>query len=130
MAGLINNVSVVDMMDAIYNGLPNRGEDAPNPSFPWEALSAVGGTLGALLSVFLVVLALVKAGLIETNRLLATVERLRGRNGGNNGGANVPPTPPPRNATDDEIIRIQMENLARDCQDAHLYSNVPRSEWI
>ena len=76
----------------LNNGLPNRGEAAPNPSFPWEALSAVGGTLGALLSVFLVVLALVKAGLIETNRLLATVERLRGRNGGNNGGANVPPT--------------------------------------
>ena len=130
MAGFVNNVSVVDVMNAVYNGIPEVDEAAPTPPFPVEALAGVGGTIAAVLSVALVFLALVKSGLVEANRLLATVERLRGRIRGRNVDANAPPTPPPRNVTDDERLQVQMRCLAIESQEAHLYSPVARVEWI
>ena len=130
MAGMINNVSVVDVMNAVYNGMPVEEEAVATPSFPTEALAGIGGSLAAILSVGLVFLALVKAGLVEANRLLTTVERLRRRIRGHDAAANAAPTPPPRNETDDERLQVQMRCLAIESQEAHLYSSVPASHYV
>ena len=127
---MVCNKTFIDTLDSVYGGLSNVPEGQPeteaDPAFPAEALVAIGGVAGALLSVFIVLMILIRKGVVATMTLLDKIICMRGQQERAR-APEIPPTPPPRNATDEEMVVFQMRNLAHDARDAHLYTSVSRS---